>query len=761
MICRRYMSLVLTVFFLSLFFQSNVTQAQDWIHSGPYGAAVTALETDPFDSNYIYLGTQKHGIFISDDYGSTWHDANEGIQLYEPYDGTNHWLSQRYNWVWLIKAHPSVPGFLWASLMLDGLYYTDNYGDEWHMVEGEFPNEILANTISCDPFDSQHIITGGNFGLYESNDCGISFTEIESIQGSISASSYSPEIEDYLIVSINGEGLLISDDGGEAWDTMRTSKWADKIFFNQQNPDSLITLSKCYQGAGIDKSLDLSTDGGLSWNEIELMPENYSIYSLHYAGFDRLYFACTSGIFTSNNFGETWSLVINNPPSGNESSRRYLTHLSSNIQRGESIFYGNRYGIYNYNLANDENNSMNNPGLDNTLIIEIIVDPNDNRNCIAGGEQGLWKTNDGGDSWTTLDTDFVFDVKIDQIHPDTIYWGGENLRRSFDGGNTWIEIDNDGGEFVTGIAIHPVETNTIYFSTIDYVPEYYVNDFPRYFRYSEDYGDSWNTVGLDFYPQKLETIDAYPERVYLNCIGGLYYTSDNGITWHNIIYTNNLDIEISNDSQYIYCITYNEYSNGLIVSTDGGITTIARETPGFAEDMLDIAINPSDNDHVILATERGLYSSADAGDSWIFIHGDYEKPTTKVEFSADGSTVYTGTYGFGVYKSDNYLGVGEEGNQDKSELPQEYDLVNVFPNPFNMSTRIRVKFSKAEESFLHIYNINGQLVKSFNIQPVSTGYHDITWNGTDNNGSQLTSGIYFVQFTDREKTEIHKIVLIK
>jgi subtilisin family serine protease len=85
-----------------------------------------------------------------------------------------------------------------------------------------------------------------------------------------------------------------------------------------------------------------------------------------------------------------------------------------------------------------------------------------------------------------------------------------------------------------------------------------------------------------------------------------------------------------------------------------------------------------------------------------------------------------------------------------------------FPNPFNPITNI--SFSLAEESFveLTIYNIKGQLVKTLVSDTKNEGVHVVNWNGTDDAGKNVTSGLYFYKLrTDGDYTSVRKMILLK
>ncbi|MBZ0263928.1 lamin tail domain-containing protein [bacterium] len=90
-------------------------------------------------------------------------------------------------------------------------------------------------------------------------------------------------------------------------------------------------------------------------------------------------------------------------------------------------------------------------------------------------------------------------------------------------------------------------------------------------------------------------------------------------------------------------------------------------------------------------------------------------------------------------------------------IPKDYAISSVYPNPFNPTTTIQVGVPEASNLHVAIFNILGEEVAVLASRPVQTGYHTFSFNG-----SQLTSGIYFVQAVVPGKmNEMRKIMLVK
>ncbi len=97
-----------------------------------------------------------------------------------------------------------------------------------------------------------------------------------------------------------------------------------------------------------------------------------------------------------------------------------------------------------------------------------------------------------------------------------------------------------------------------------------------------------------------------------------------------------------------------------------------------------------------------------------------------------------------------------------AELPKAYGLAQNFPNPFNPSTRIQFALPKKGHVSLKIYNVAGQLVKTLQNGVMDAGAHEISWDGSNNLGSSVASGVYFYKINAGDSYEnMKKMVLLR
>jgi len=127
------------------------------------------------------------------------------------------------------------------------------------------------------------------------------------------------------------------------------------------------------------------------------------------------------------------------------------------------------------------------------------------------------------------------------------------------------------------------------------------------------------------------------------------------------------------------------------------------------------------------------------------------------EFDLAGNPrVYGGRIDMGAYENQNVVGANEDLIPLVTRLNQNY------PNPFNPTTTISFSTTESTENTeLVIYNIKGQKVKQLVSDQLSAGQHSVVWNGKDDNGKSVSSGIYFYKLKTDSVKKTKKMVLVK
>jgi len=99
----------------------------------------------------------------------------------------------------------------------------------------------------------------------------------------------------------------------------------------------------------------------------------------------------------------------------------------------------------------------------------------------------------------------------------------------------------------------------------------------------------------------------------------------------------------------------------------------------------------------------------------------------------------------------------------KVQLPKAFALSQNYPNPFNPSTTIAFDIPEGKEANvrLNVYNMRGQLIRTLVDEVKSEGSYQIQWDGTDNYGRRVSSGVYFYRITTGEFSQTRKMVILK
>lgn len=281
----------------------------------------------------------------------------------------------------------------------------------------------------------------------------------------------------------------------------------------------------------------------------------------------------------------------------------------------------------------------------NPLVVWVGTGENNNQRSVAYGD-GVYKSIDGGKSWKNVGLKSSEHIGMIAIHPhntDIVYvaaygplWsaGGERgLYRTQDGGNTWeriLEVDEHTG--VNEVHLDPRDPDILYAATHQrrrHVFTYVSGGPGSAIHKSTDGGKTWRKltrglpsgelgrIGLAIAPSQPDMVYAIVEASQSG--SGLYRSMDRGETWEKrsgYSTSGNYYQEIyvdPRDPDKLYAMDV-----WLQISKDGGKTFNNIGEDAKHVDNHCIWIDPNDTDHLLVGCDGGIYETWDAAKTWHF-----------------------------------------------------------------------------------------------------------------------------------------------
>jgi hypothetical protein len=102
-----------------------------------------------------------------------------------------------------------------------------------------------------------------------------------------------------------------------------------------------------------------------------------------------------------------------------------------------------------------------------------------------------------------------------------------------------------------------------------------------------------------------------------------------------------------------------------------------------------------------------------------------------------------------------------EAHEDQENIPTSFSLKQNYPNPFNPQTIIEYELAKDCEVEMTVYNILGRKVRTLVKEIQKSGQHRVEWDGKDEKGKEISSGVYFYRIKTPEFSQAKKMVLLR
>ncbi|MCK5520714.1 MAG: hypothetical protein KAI81_06350 [Candidatus Marinimicrobia bacterium] len=138
--------------------------------------------------------------------------------------------------------------------------------------------------------------------------------------------------------------------------------------------------------------------------------------------------------------------------------------------------------------------------------------------------------------------------------------------------------------------------------------------------------------------------------------------------------------------------------------------------------------------------------------------------STDITYRANEHLTFTENEILGKISKPIKLTKAELRSGDKGYVPDKFSLSNNYPNPFNPVTKMGFGLPENASTVIKIYNIRGQEIKTLIDKEMAPGYYYMFWNGTNDYGRQMSSGVYLIVMKakgDQNFRMVKKVTLIR
>lgn len=248
-------------------------------------------------------------------------------------------------------------------------------------------------------------------------------------------------------------------------------------------------------------------------------------------------------------------------------------------------------------------------------------------------------------------------------------------------------------------------------------------------------------LGISSNNYVLSETEAGPLASYLDGGGNVYM--EGGDTWYYDTQTSvhpYFNISGLSDGSFLPTVDGHDFLDGLSWTYSGENNWIDRLAP----------IAPA---VTIFSSPTVVYDCGVAYDS-----GTYKTVGTSFEITGLGGT---NTLDDAVEGIIDFFDVEAVDADDEIVPVTKATLSQNYPNPFNPKTTISYSLSIADDVIIKIYNLKGQCVKTLVDEFQEAVNHNVVWNGIDNTGKTIASGVYFYKLKTSTFQETKKMILMK
>jgi photosystem II stability/assembly factor-like uncharacterized protein len=542
---------------------------------------VLCVDYDKTKNWILYAGTAGGGIYKSASEGSAWEKLV---------------LSQAHAYIFSIATDPLNSNTIYAGTKNSVLKSSDG-GASWTVQNNSLQGNVLQ--ISINQNDSSVIyISCENSGLYKSLDSGLTWTPLAldapQNQG-FWPIELNPHNNDQLFCGTKVLGLYTSLNGGDTW---QTSSNGLSLFIRSMEIDP--HQSSTVYAASLSNGLFRSRDKGETWQNIGL--GNYHLFDIAIdpKNSGNLYAATGTGIIKSVDGGISWQDY------GQKAS--YITAMSRHPLQPQTIYLGAPGGVFIRSTDAGLTWKHISKGLPAWTILAIAVQPVNGDIYISLERNGVYKSSDGGVTWTSTDNALIKERNVRSLSFDNegkaLYAAsdGGGIFKTLDKGQVWATVNNG----LTGELAFPKVVNDPVDSQVCFIA-------------------------------------GYKDGVYKSINAGMeWQKAGTGIPTAMHVYS----LEIN---PHTPGIIFAATEKGIYKSTDAGQIWGTAHTGIGENEVSEICVSPFEPAVMFAGVKtKGLYRSLDAGLNWELVNGECANTViTKITYGKDQQTIYCSTIHFG------------------------------------------------------------------------------------------------------------------
>jgi hypothetical protein len=274
-----------------------------------------------------------------------------------------------------------------------------------------------------------------------------------------------------------------------------------------------------------------------------------------------------------------------------------------------------------------------------------------------------------------------------------------------------------------------------------------------------------------------KTEQAYPPYTvsYALCLSeqGDETTPDNGNEWGGFSLGGDDDMDMEFGEITTSKATYDDFLFNDILKAPNGmsptkvtnytITHTISEWNSYWTDLglvLGIATVTIPGKLIVQSTATGFKDTLDIqypGEKMVTIGGVQQAGVFDLNFQIIGNTEFT----FDNIGVPSLVPIIPSSVKDNNNTPGQFNLNQNYPNPFNTGTTIGFQVPKTSRVRVHIYNVLGKRVCTLTDKQYNKGFHNLHWDGRNNHGHDVSSGIYLIQLQAEKFTQVKRMCLIR